>query len=61
MLVVGSEGRGLSRVVAERCDLLARIPIGAAESLNAGTAWCGTAGDVCGCSSSTAESTRGWG
>ena len=27
-----------NRVVAERCDLLARIPIGAAESLNAGTA-----------------------
>jgi 23S rRNA (guanosine2251-2'-O)-methyltransferase len=38
VLVVGSEGRGLSRVVAERCDLLARIPIGAAESLNAGVA-----------------------
>jgi 23S rRNA (guanosine2251-2'-O)-methyltransferase len=38
VLVVGSEGRGLSRVVAERCDLLARIPIGTAESLNAGVA-----------------------
>ena len=38
VLVVGSEGRGLSRVVAERCDLLVRIPIGAAESLNAGVA-----------------------
>ena len=27
-----------SRIVAERCDLLARIPIGAAESLNASVA-----------------------
>jgi 23S rRNA (guanosine2251-2'-O)-methyltransferase len=38
VLVIGSEGRGLSRVVAERCDLLARIPMGAMESLNAGVA-----------------------
>ena len=38
VIVVGSEGRGLSRVVAERCDLLVRIPITAAESLNAGVA-----------------------
>jgi len=38
VLVVGSEGKGLSRVVAERCDLLVRIPISAAESLNAGVA-----------------------
>jgi 23S rRNA (guanosine2251-2'-O)-methyltransferase len=39
VLVVGSEGKGLSRLVAQRCDVLARIPItGPAESLNAGIA-----------------------
>ncbi len=39
VLVVGSEGKGLSRLVAERCDAVARIPItGPAESLNAGIA-----------------------
>jgi 23S rRNA (guanosine2251-2'-O)-methyltransferase len=37
VLVVGSEGKGLSRVVTEQCDLLVRIPI-AAESLNASVA-----------------------
>ena len=39
VVVVGSEGRGLSRVVAGACDLLVRIPMdSAAESLNAGVA-----------------------
>jgi 23S rRNA (guanosine2251-2'-O)-methyltransferase len=39
VVVVGSEGRGLSRLVAERCDELARIPMAAdTESLNAGVA-----------------------
>jgi 23S rRNA (guanosine2251-2'-O)-methyltransferase len=38
-LVVGSEGRGLSRLVGERCDIRVRIPLGqGAESLNAGVA-----------------------
>jgi 23S rRNA (guanosine2251-2'-O)-methyltransferase len=38
-LVVGSEGSGMSRVVAEACDVVARIPIARdVESLNAGVA-----------------------
>jgi len=38
-VVIGSEGRGLSRIVAQACDVLVRIPIAAAtESLNAGVA-----------------------
>ena len=38
-LVVGSEGRGLSRIVAQACDVLVRIPIAArTESLNVGVA-----------------------
>ena len=39
VLVAGSEGRGLSRLVTQRCDVLVRIPIAAqTESLNAGVA-----------------------
>jgi 23S rRNA (guanosine2251-2'-O)-methyltransferase len=39
VLVVGSEGRGLSRLVAETCDLMISIPMpGPAESLNASVA-----------------------
>ncbi|RAY11378.1 23S rRNA (guanosine(2251)-2'-O)-methyltransferase RlmB [Actinomadura craniellae] len=39
VLVVGSEGKGLGRLVGETCDMLVRIPMGErAESLNAGVA-----------------------
>jgi 23S rRNA (guanosine2251-2'-O)-methyltransferase len=39
VLVIGSEGRGLSRLVRERCDVLVRIPLaGALDSLNASAA-----------------------
>jgi 23S rRNA (guanosine2251-2'-O)-methyltransferase len=38
-LVIGSEGRGLSRIVSQACDVRVRIPIaGRTESLNAGVA-----------------------
>ncbi|TDN92159.1 23S rRNA (guanosine(2251)-2'-O)-methyltransferase RlmB [Microbacterium sp. BK668] len=39
IIVVGSEGKGLSRLVTETCDQIVSIPISAAtESLNAGIA-----------------------
>jgi 23S rRNA (guanosine2251-2'-O)-methyltransferase len=38
VLVVGSEGKGLSRLVAQHCDVIVRIPISGAESLNASVA-----------------------
>jgi 23S rRNA (guanosine2251-2'-O)-methyltransferase len=39
VLVVGAEGRGLSRLVAERCDVSVAIPLaGPVESLNASVA-----------------------
>jgi 23S rRNA (guanosine2251-2'-O)-methyltransferase len=39
VLVIGSEGRGLSRLVEQRCDVTVRIPMaGDVESLNAGVA-----------------------
>jgi 23S rRNA (guanosine2251-2'-O)-methyltransferase len=39
VIVVGSEGRGLSRLVGETCDLRAAIPMASeVESLNAGVA-----------------------
>lgn len=39
VLVVGSEGKGLGRLVADTCDMLVTIPMpGQAESLNAGVA-----------------------
>ena len=39
LLVVGSEGDGLSRLVRDNCDVLVSIPIGSeVESLNASVA-----------------------
>ncbi|MEC4015616.1 23S rRNA (guanosine(2251)-2'-O)-methyltransferase RlmB [Streptomyces sp. H27-D2] len=39
VIVIGSEGKGLSRLVGETCDVRVRIPMpGGSESLNAGVA-----------------------
>ena len=39
VLVVGSEGKGLSRLVRQTCDVVVSIPMaGEMESLNAGVA-----------------------
>ena len=39
VLVVGAEGKGLSRLVREKCDFIAQLPMpGGFESLNAGVA-----------------------
>ncbi|HVB45448.1 MAG TPA: 23S rRNA (guanosine(2251)-2'-O)-methyltransferase RlmB [Streptosporangiaceae bacterium] len=38
VLVIGSEGKGLSRLVTQQCDAVVKIPISGAESLNAGVA-----------------------
>ncbi|MFM1953744.1 MAG: rRNA ((2251)-2-O)-methyltransferase RlmB, partial [Actinomycetota bacterium] len=39
VIVVGSEGKGLSRLITETCDVVLRIPISSGtESLNAGIA-----------------------
>jgi 23S rRNA (guanosine2251-2'-O)-methyltransferase len=38
LIVVGSEDKGLSRLVAQNCDQVARIPIQGIESLNASVA-----------------------
>jgi 23S rRNA (guanosine2251-2'-O)-methyltransferase len=47
MVVVGSEGRGLSRLVGETCDLRVSIPMsGLTESLNAGIAAAVTLAEV---------------
>ena len=47
MIVVGSEGRGLSRLVGETCDLRVRIPIAdEVESLNASVAAAVTLAEV---------------
>jgi 23S rRNA (guanosine2251-2'-O)-methyltransferase len=47
VVVVGSEGRGLSRLVGENCDLTVSIPMSpSAESLNASVAAAVTLAEV---------------
>jgi 23S rRNA (guanosine2251-2'-O)-methyltransferase len=47
VVVVGSEGRGLSRLVGEACDLRVRIPMSSdVESLNASVAAAVTLAEV---------------
>jgi 23S rRNA (guanosine2251-2'-O)-methyltransferase len=47
VMVVGSEGRGLSRLVAQTCDLLVNIPMASdVESLNASVAAAVALGEV---------------
>ena len=47
LVVVGSEGRGLSRLVSETCDLRVSIPMAAeVESLNASVAAAVTLAEV---------------
>ena len=39
VLVIGNEGKGISRLVSENCDYLAKIPMkGTVNSLNASVA-----------------------
>ncbi|RIK09311.1 MAG: 23S rRNA (guanosine(2251)-2'-O)-methyltransferase RlmB [Acidobacteria bacterium] len=48
VLVVGGEGRGVSRLVAERADLIASIPLsGKVESLNASAAVAAACSEIC--------------
>lgn len=52
VLVVGNEGRGVSRLVLERSDLIASIPtVGAVESLNASAAVAAACSEILRCRS----------
>ena len=60
MVVVGSEGRGLSRLVGETCDLRVSIPMtGDTESLNAGVAAAVTLAEVARRRRSSRSASRG--
>jgi 23S rRNA (guanosine2251-2'-O)-methyltransferase len=59
VIVVGSEGKGLSRLVTETCDAIVSIPISAAtESLNAGIAASVTLYEISRLRAAAAASTR---